>query len=337
VLRWDDLLDNISWSVARVATPQSDRYWLYFVSAATIAFIYYWSRGYGKEHVNIRGFLAFCFPRRIYTHWSAKLDFKYFVVNTVLYGFLIAPLVITSGVIGQATVLTLVKLFGIPASPLLPGGLWSDVAVTLASVLAADLAFFGSHYLQHRVGFLWEFHKVHHAAEVLHPLTLYRQHPMDTGLDLTLMGAATGTVSGISAYLFDASIEVVTILQTNALVFLFNVAGVHLRHSHVRLSYGPLLDRIFISPALHQIHHSCAPKHVDKNYGGILAIWDRLAGTLYVPREDEDLCLGLADGEHRNYGSIAGLYLLPFAKNAQRLRTYAGRLMTQARMLRRSR
>jgi sterol desaturase/sphingolipid hydroxylase (fatty acid hydroxylase superfamily) len=155
-------------------------------------------------------------------------------------------------------------------------------------------------------------------------LTLYRVHPVDTAFDVTLMSTATGAVLGLAAYLFGDAIEGMTILGTNAVVFLFNFAGVHLRHSHVRLSYGWFLDRILMSPSLHQTHHSLASDHLGKNIGGMLSIWDWLAGTLYVPRDDEELTFGLADGEHLDYDSVSDLYLLPFAKNARRLRRRLG-------------
>jgi hypothetical protein len=47
------------------------------------------------------------------------------------------------------------------------------------------------------------------------------------------------------------------------------------------------------------------------------------AGTLYVPRDDEELILGLPGGEHGDYNSIVSLYLLPFVKNALRLQRFA--------------
>lgn len=330
-----DIIGKIGGSFARVAAPQSNLFWLYFLSAAAIAFIIYWLRRYGKEDVSFRGILAFCFPKWIYAHPSARLDFKYFAVNTVLYGVLIAPLALTSAAAAHGSVAMLVAVFGMPAAPLLPGGVWVDLGVTVAAVIAADLGFFVSHYLQHRVAFLWEFHKVHHAAEVLHPVALYRTHPVDTLLDVTFMGAGTGAVLGLSAYVFGESVEGITILGTNAVVFLFNFAGVHLRHSHVRLSYGRFLDRILISPTLHQTHHGRAPQHFGKNLGGMLAIWDWLAGTLYVPRADEELAFGLPDEEHREYNSVTQLYLLPLAKNARRLRRVLHTIWMERELLRR--
>ena len=325
----DDILEKICNSVVQIVAPQSQLYWLFLLSTVGIAFIIYWLRRYGKEDVNFKGFLAFCFPRKIYAHPSARLDFKYFIVNTVVYGTFIAPLLLTSTATAFGTVFLLVSFFGMPMAPLLPGGIWADVGVTVVAVVVADFAFFVSHYLQHRIRFLWEFHKVHHAAEVLHPLALYRRHPVDAALDLTVMGAAAGVIVGLSAYVFDESVEGVTILGTNAMLFLFHFAGVHLRHSHVRLSYGPILDRIFICPTLHQTHHGCSPAHVDKNFGGIFSIWDWLAGTLYIPRDDEELILGLPDGEHGDYNSIISLYLLPFVKNALRLQRFVNRIFDQ--------
>jgi sterol desaturase/sphingolipid hydroxylase (fatty acid hydroxylase superfamily) len=62
---------------------------------------------------------------------------------------------------------------------------------------------------------------------------------------------------------------------------------------------------------------------VDKNFGGgIFSIWDWLAGTLYLPPDDEELILGLGGGEHSDYNSVISLYLLPFVKNALRLQRF---------------
>jgi sterol desaturase/sphingolipid hydroxylase (fatty acid hydroxylase superfamily) len=315
-----DILENIRGSFAQVGAPEGELYWLYFLSAAGLVFGIYWLRRRRNDEATLRGFLAFCCPKQVYAHPSARLDFKYFAVNTALYGAFIAPLLLTSSTVAYGTVSILVSLFGVPTGLMLRGGVWANFAVTVAAVIIADIGFFVAHRLQHRVAFLWEFHKVHHSAEVLHPLALYRRHPVDTALDVTLMGAGTGVVLGLSAYTFGESVEGLTILNTNAVLFLFHFAGVHLRHSHIRLSYGCFFDRILISPTLHQIHHSSALQHLDKNFGGMLSIWDWLAGSLYIPHDDEALTLGLSDGEHRDYKSVIHLYLLPIAKNARRLR-----------------
>jgi sterol desaturase/sphingolipid hydroxylase (fatty acid hydroxylase superfamily) len=66
-------------------------------------------------------------------------------------------------------------------------------------------------------------------------------------------------------------------------------------HSHIWLRFGAFWERIFISPAQHQIHHSLNPIHHNKNYGEVLAIWDWIFGTLYVPKSQEVISVGIAD------------------------------------------
>jgi sterol desaturase/sphingolipid hydroxylase (fatty acid hydroxylase superfamily) len=310
---WADLLETILKPFALRLSPQGGLHWLSLGWAIAIALVVYQLRETERgRSAGIRDFLAFCFPSRIYASASAKLDFKFLLVNTLVFGAFVAPLLLTSSVSAHALLRVLVETFGIPNAPLARTP-FTDVAVTIVVAVAADLGFYISHYLQHRVSFLWEFHKIHHSAEVLQPITAYRSHPVDEAFDATLGGAATGIVLGLTAYMYGQPIDGIMVFQMNALVFLFSIAGSHLRHSHIWLSYGPL-DKVFVSPAMHQIHHSRAPEHVDKNLGGMLAIWDRLAGTLYLPRQQEDLPLGLHREEHRDYTTVLRLYILPFIK-----------------------
>ncbi|MBX9776751.1 MAG: sterol desaturase family protein [Xanthobacteraceae bacterium] len=299
-----------------LVAPQGSLYWLYLASATIIAVMVYWSPDRAPRP-SLRGALAFLFPGQVYRHPSAKLDFKFFLLNTLLYGAFVAPLLLSSLSMARATLGLLVDLFGVPDEPMLEG-LAAQIAATAAVVIAADFGFYVSHYLQHKVPLLWEFHKVHHSAEVLHPITAFRAHPVDQVLDAVLMGGMTGLVLGLAAYGFGTSTGLVTVIGMNAFVFVFNIAGSHLRHSHVWLSYGPRLEGLFVSPALNQIHHSLAERHRDKNLGGMLSVWDRLMGTLYVPRGREELTFGLAADEHRDYTSVTRLYALPFANIMRR-------------------
>jgi hypothetical protein len=82
-----------------------------------------------------------------------------------------------------------------------------------------------------------------------------------------------------------------------------------------------LIFNIFIPLGLDgpSTRSSCETRHLDKNLSGIFTIWDRLAGTLYLPREDETPPLGLQQEEHREYNSVFRLYVLPFAKIVRRV------------------
>ena len=107
------------------------------------------------------------------------------------------------------------------------------------------------------------------------------------------------------------------------------LAGGVLRHSPFWVSFGPAVERLVISPAMHQIRHSDDPAHFDKNMGGSLAVWDRLFGTIHIPngREVERFGIGPETAEFR---SLATIYFKPFTASVGRARrriaSFAARL-----------
>ena len=158
---------------------------------------------------------------------------------------------------------------------------------------------------------MWALHKVHHSAEVLTPMTVYRTHPLE-GIVFTLRGTFTQGVS-ISTFIFffGNNVDLFTVLGANVLLFLFNTAGSNLRHSHIGIRYWKWLEYIFISPAQHQLHHSIAFEHHDKNFGAALAIWDWLFGSLHHSVEFETLHLGIKKNQHDATHNLKNLYLDP--------------------------
>ena len=77
------------------------------------------------------------------------------------------------------------------------------------------------------------------------------------------------------------------------------------------VSFGPALERIFLSPAQHQIHHSRAPQHLDTNFALYFSFLDWIAGTLYVTKGTETLDLGLAEGADPELRTVWSLYWIP--------------------------
>ena len=194
----------------------------------------------------------------------------------------------------------------------------AELAYMIAIILAADLGFFIGHYLTHKVPLLWEFHKVHHSAPVLNPLTNYRFHPLDRIPLGLFMGLLTALVKGGFAFAYPGGIAEMTAVNVGVLL-LFNLSA-NLRHSHIWLSYGWHLSHVLSSPAQHQIHHGSESRHIDKNFGLMFSVWDWIAGTLYVPRAREEVRFGLSGREHEEYDSLWRLYSLPFVKAAAVLR-----------------
>src|SRR5256885_2836968 len=108
-------------------------------------------------------------------------------------------------------------------------------------VLLSDFFVYWGHRLQHRVGFLWRFHSVHHTAEHLDWLAAHREHPIDTIYTMGLIN--------LPAFILGFP------LQTLAALIAFRGIWAIYIHSHVRLPIGPL--RLLIrAPELHHWHHA---------------------------------------------------------------------------------
>jgi sterol desaturase/sphingolipid hydroxylase (fatty acid hydroxylase superfamily) len=193
----------------------------------------------------------------------------------------------------------------------------ATILFSIVLALAADFATFFAHFLMHKSPLLWEFHKVHHSAEVLNPFTVYRMHPLDDIITLLIGGVVTGGVDALMRFFISPLGSPYTLYGLGVITLLFYLFGYNLRHSHVWVSYGDWISKLLISPAQHQIHHSKARRHWDKNYGFIFAFWDRLFGSLYVPKGFEKLEFGIGNNEERDFSSVVRLYVVPF-RNAFR-------------------
>jgi sterol desaturase/sphingolipid hydroxylase (fatty acid hydroxylase superfamily) len=301
----EGIIDCLSAPVLYAADPLRRIYWLYLLAALALAAAVFFYRQPARHGSLLQDFVAYVAPRQIYGNRSARLDYWFFYLNAVVFGLILAPLV------GAPTVATFVAemLGGSPPTSAAPR--WS-IGLTIATLLAMDLGLYIGHYLQHKVPFLWEFHKVHHSAEVLTPITAFRVHPVDDLLTLSLTALFTGVVQGIFHVAVGTGIADVQVLGVNVLLFAWYIFGFHLRHSHVWLSYPAWLSHILVSPAQHQIHHSSAPRHFDRNMGFIFAFWDAIGGTLYVPKAREDLSYGLYGEEPGQFSSVPALYIRPF-------------------------
>jgi sterol desaturase/sphingolipid hydroxylase (fatty acid hydroxylase superfamily) len=174
--------------------------------------------------------------------------------------------------------------------------------------------------LSHTVPFLWEFHKVHHQAEVLSPLTDFRVHPIDTLVFYNILALFTGATGGTVNYLLGRPIEEFTIASTNAVVLLGAFLIGTLQHSQFWIAFTGPWGRLFLSPAHHQIHHSTDPAHFNKNLGNFLGLCDWLFGTLYVPgRKREKLTFGVepAVGDQHSFD---GAMIAPLRRGLSQVR-----------------
>ncbi|ABI77965.1 conserved hypothetical protein [Hyphomonas neptunium ATCC 15444] len=267
------------------------------------------------------GLADFLIPRHIYFSQSSLVDVKVYFANRLL-----APVTIAAG---QGLTIAIAATVAGLAAPLIhsdagmPPSLSTIIAMTILVTIASDFAVYWTHRLHHEHPILWPFHKVHHSAEHLTPLTVFRKHPVYDMISAIIRGACVGPLLGLIFAGFGV-VNFYTILGVSLVPVFFNMVGANFRHSHIWIDFGPAADRIFISPAQHQIHHSCAPEHHDRNYGEIFALWDWMFGTLYIPEGRETLVFGVADAsgvrEAQVHTSLASAYMVPFAEAAEAMR-----------------
>jgi len=237
------------------------------------------------------------FPGWMMRHESNHADIAYFAFSVFAYGLMFGWAIVSHKFWSNLVVEGLNGAFGAPTATS-----WPDLAaratITLTLFLAYEFGYWLDHYLKHRVPALWELHKVHHSANVLTPLTVFRIHPLDAVIFSNILGVCLGVANGVATYAFGKTTTAFTIDDTNIILVIFIHVYVHLQHTHMWIPFTGLAGRIFLSPAHHQIHHSSNPVHFDKNLGSCLAVWDWVFGTLHIPKkEQENLNFGVMHGE----------------------------------------
>ena len=135
--------------------------------------------------------------------------------------------------------------------------------VWVAALLYVDLAFYWWHRISHEVNFMWATHGVHHQSEDYNLAVALRQ---EWGGHLTHIPFL------LPMALLGFSWKMLAIHVAISLLYQFWI------HTEVIRRMGPF-EWVFNAPMHHRVHHAVNPQYLDKNYGGILVIWDRLFGT----------------------------------------------------------
>ena len=307
------VLFQVARAVLTFLQRDSFLYWPFLISTVLIAMAA-WRFGYarGAGQATWREFFRRFFGRELWWHPSARADYLYYLVNAVVFSLLVSPFLFGSNAVADLIDMALAPVLGPAAPGSISAGFGAKLAYTLLFFIAYDFGRFVAHSLLHDVRFLWEFHKVHHSAEVLTPMTTYRAHPVDLAVMAWVPAVTTGIVTWGFHRFVDPGVGFYTFLGLHAVMWIGNLIG-NLRHWQVWLSYGQTLNRWLISPAHHQLHHSAEPRHWGCNRGFELAIWDRIYGTLYVPsNEPESFRMGLGDGTDGRWNTLARMYLWPF-------------------------
>ncbi len=147
----------------------------------------------------------------------------------------------------------------------------------LAALLAWDFCYYWFHRFSHEVSILWASHSVHHQSE-------------DYNLSTALRQTSTGFLFGWIFYLplFLIGLPLAVVITVNAVDLIYQY-WVHTQHIH-KLGW---FDRVFVSPSNHRVHHAQNQIYIDRNYGGILALWDRMFGSFQAELDEEPVVFGV--------------------------------------------
>lgn len=146
--------------------------------------------------------------------------------------------------------------------------------VWIAGLLLYDFLYYWKHRFGHRMAIGWAAHVVHHQSE-------------DYNLSTALRQTSSGWIADWLFYLPMAVLGIPPLVfAVVALVDLLYQYWVHTQQIG-RLGW---FDRVFCSPSNHRVHHAVNDVYLDKNYGGMLVIWDRMFGT-FIDERDDEVCV----------------------------------------------
>ncbi len=280
--------------------PHKRIYWVFLFSSVVIAAVFLWLNP-KKRRLNL--------SKKLWLHPSALLDYGYFIFISIFKVLVIFPMLIGAKEVALWVNDFLLTQYGFVR---IEGFSYTQVMVffTLSLFVLSDFSRYWLHRFLHTMPWLWAFHKVHHSAKVLTPLTFYRVHPVESLLFGLRYSLIVGLVSGVFIYGFGAMIGIVDILGVNALAFVFSFVGSNLRHSHIGISFGTIIERFLISPKQHQIHHS--KQHINVNFGGFLAIWDWVFNSLVLSKSVNRIKFGIKQNEMKHFNRFHQLIFSPF-------------------------
>lgn len=145
-----------------------------------------------------------------------------------------------------------------------------NTAVWLGGLLLYDFLYYWFHRLSHRLRILWNVHSVHHQAERLVPSLGLRSSAFDFAVYWLLLAPLLWIGLSNEALIFTIAVH------SGYQLFLHNETGYR----------GGILGDVLNMPSHHKVHHAINSEYLDKNFGSILIVWDRLFGT-YVDGASE--------------------------------------------------
>ena len=237
--------------------------------------------------------LEYFFPARPKSGWhrEKRTDVIWFFFNGLLTPALFSMV--------SAILAVTISRFITPPDIDLP--LWERMAATL---LVGEFGYYWGHRLSHEIPFLWRFHAMHHTAKEVDWLTTTRGHPVDI--------VFTRLCGFVPLYLLGLARPGGTYGNSVLLLIILTMIWGFFIHANLKWRLG-WLEQIIATPAFHRWHHT-ADEHLDHNYAPTLPFYDRMFGTLYLPKRGSPPRFGVDGAPPQGFLSQALDPLLPWIK-----------------------
>ena len=231
--------------------------------------------------------------RRRVDRWLRRLGVNFLLAapSFVILRLMTIPLVVSVAAWAEANGLGVLHLIDLP-----------PVAAGIMAILLLDYTMYVWHWLNHRVPFLWRFHRVHHTDLDLDVSTAFRFHFGEILFSVAVRSAQVIVVgaSPIAALIYEIVLE----------------SSTEFHHSNLRLplKFERVLSWFIMTPRVHGIHHSVVTRETNSNYSNFLLVWDRLHGTVRQNVRQEDIVVGVPEYRDPRELSFVSLLVMPFRR-----------------------
>jgi sterol desaturase/sphingolipid hydroxylase (fatty acid hydroxylase superfamily) len=171
-----------------------------------------------------------------------------------------------------------------------------------AAFLLFDAWMYFWHRMNHRIPFLWRFHRTHHSDPRMDVTTANRFHLGEIFFSSVLRVPVIALL-GLELWelaLYEAA--------------MFTVVQIH----HANVAFPPRLDRslrtLIVTPFMHKVHHSRWQPETDSNYSSLFSLWDRLFGSFRLREDPHTLEYGLEEFDTPEHQTLAGLLATPIRR-----------------------
>lgn len=154
---------------------------------------------------------------------------------------------------------------------------FEGVSLWILAAVLWDFCYYWNHRLGHEISILWAAHAVHHQSE---------EYNLTTALRQTSSSFLFSWIFYVPLFLIGIPADVLITVAAANLIYQFWV------HTQFVNRLG-VLDRIFVTPSNHRVHHAQNERYIDKNYGGIFILWDRLFETFAEEWDDDPVVFGV--------------------------------------------